>query len=428
MTRGRFVCHFRMTNETSPCHKEIGGEKMDKDCFKWVLNTASKKDSENSALTEFLSTEEITKVQSYHSRFDKYEPTPLVDLTNLAKHYGLEKIWVKDESYRLGLNAFKVLGAAYAIGKYLAQKLEVAIEDISFEQLKSEETKKKLGQITFTTATDGNHGRAVAWAAQQLGQKAVVYMPKGSSQERLNAILETGAQASITDLNYDDAVRLSADNATKYGWKIIQDTAWEGYEEVPTWIMQGYATMAHEIQQQLMDQNMDKPTHIFLQAGVGSFAGAILGYYTDLFGENRPVTMVVEPRLADCIYKSALINDGKPHAVTGDMQTIMAGLACGEPNPIAWNILREYGHAYFSCDDYVTERGMRILANPLSNDKKVISGESGAVGMGLLSLLLESDKFRELREQLKLNSSSRVLIISTEGDTDPDSYRRILWG
>ena len=400
---------------------------MKKNNFNWILSANSRKSIEEKASADFLSVEEIRTVQNYHSKFEQYKPTPLVDLKELAKYFKVEKLWVKDESYRLGLNAFKVLGAAYAMGKFIAGKLGVDIKDISFKQLKSKETREKLGQMTFTTATDGNHGRAVAWAAQQLGQKAVVYMPKGSSEERLNAILETGAEASITDLNYDGAVRLAAENAKKYGWHVIQDTAWEGYKEIPTWIMQGYATLAHEIQGQLKEQNIHKPTHIFLQAGVGSFAGAIQGYYADLFGEERPISIVVEPDKADCIYLSAKINDGSPYAVTGDMDTIMAGLACGEPNPIGWNILRDYADAYFSCEDYVAERGMRILANPLKGDTRIISGESGAVGLGLLSLIIENECYKELREQLRIDQSSRIVIISTEGDTDPDSYRRILW-
>ncbi len=395
--------------------------------FKWVFNHNYKESTSTGVSTNFLSSNEISKAVEYHAKFEDYKPTPLVDLKNLAEFWEVDKIWVKDESYRYGLNAFKVLGAFYAIGKFMAQKLGVSIENISFEEMKSEATKKKLGQITFATATDGNHGRAVAWAAAQLGQKAVVYMPKGSSVERLKAIQTTGAEASITDLNYDDAVRLAAENAKKYGWQVVQDTAWEGYEEIPTWIMQGYATLAHEVVEELKTRNEEKPTHIFLQAGVGSFAGAIQGYFTDLYKENRPISIIVEPDKADCYYLSAKINDGKPHAVTGDMDTIMAGLACGKPSPVGWKIINDYSQVCFSCDDYVTEKGIRILANPLKNDSKIISGESGAVGMGLLSLLM-TDEYSELRKMLKLDNESRILIISTEGDTDTDSYRRILWG
>ncbi|MFT9498185.1 diaminopropionate ammonia-lyase [Anaerosolibacter sp.] len=396
--------------------------------LQWVINRQARNTQDKKANPGFLSTDEIDQARSFHRKFESYQPTPCISLDQLAAYLGVDKLWVKDESYRFGLNAFKVLGASYAIGKFLANKLNTDIKELSFERLKSKETRDKLGEITFTTATDGNHGRAVAWAARELGQKAVVYMPKGSSQERLNAILATGAEASITDLNYDDAVRLAAENAEKFGWHVIQDTAWEGYEEVPGWIMQGYGTIGAEVQEQLKEQGIEKPTHIILQAGVGSFAGAIQGYYAALFGEDRPITIILEPEKAACIYKSAQIGNGKPHAVTGDLNTIMAGLACGEPNPIGWEILRDYSDAYFSCCDYIAEKGIRVLANPLPGDMKIISGESGAVGIGLMNMLREDQRYEHLLEALKITKDARILVISTEGDTDPESYRRILWG
>ncbi|MDF2547551.1 MAG: threonine dehydratase biosynthetic [Anaerosolibacter sp.] len=396
--------------------------------LQWIINRQARNTQDKKANPGFLSTDEIDQARNFHRKFESYQPTPCISLDQLAAYLEVDKLWVKDESYRFGLNAFKVLGASYAIGKFLANKLNTDIKELSFERLKAKETRDKLGEITFTTATDGNHGRAVAWAARELGQKAVVYMPKGSSQERLNAILATGAEASITDLNYDDAVRLAAENAEKFGWHVIQDTAWEGYEEVPGWIMQGYGTIGAEVQEQLKEQGIEKPTHIILQAGVGSFAGAIQGYYAALFGEDRPITIILEPEKAACIYKSAQIGDGKPHAVTGDLNTIMAGLACGEPNPIGWEILRDYSDAYFSCCDYIAEKGIRVLANPLPGDMKIISGESGAVGIGLMNMLREDQRYEHLLEVLKITKDARILVISTEGDTDPESYRRILWG
>lgn len=396
--------------------------------LQWIINRQARQTNDKKVSPDFLSTDEIDQARNFHRKFESYQPTPCISLDQLAAYLGVDKLWVKDESYRFGLNAFKVLGASYAIGKFLANKLNTDIKELSFERLKSKETRDKLGEITFTTATDGNHGRAVAWAARELGQRAVVYMPKGSSQERLNAILATGAEASITDLNYDDAVRLAAENAEKFGWQVIQDTAWEGYEEVPSWIMQGYGTIGAEVQEQLKEQGIEKPTHIILQAGVGSFAGAIQGYYAALFGEDRPITIILEPEKAACIYKSAQIGDGKPHAVTGDLNTIMAGLACGEPNPIGWELLRDYSDAYFSCSDYIGEKGIRVLANPLDGDMKVISGESGAVGVGLMAMLREDHRYDHLLEVLKITKDARILVISTEGDTDPESYRRILWG
>jgi diaminopropionate ammonia-lyase len=300
------------------------------------------------------------------------------------------------------------------------------ISELSFEKLRSKDIKEKLGHITFVTATDGNHGRGIAWAAKQLGQKSVVFMPKGSSEVRLNNIKKEGAEATITDLNYDDAVRLANRYADEHDGVLIQDSAWEGYEKIPTWIMQGYVTLIDEALEQIKNIGKDMPTHVFLQAGVGSFAGAVQAYIAKVLGNERPITAIIEPNKAACIYKSAKINDGEPHAVTGAMPTIMAGLACGEPSTVAWKILRDYSDMYISCSDYVTAEAMRILGNPLKGDPKVISGESGAVGIGILNLILQKDDFKGIAEKLNINSKSNILVISTEGDTDPDNYRKVL--
>ena len=376
---------------------------------------------------DFLCDEEIKKAKNFHESFPQYTKTPLVKLDNLAKNLNVGGIYIKDESYRFGLNAFKVLGGSFAMGKYLAGKLNKDISELSFEKLTDEETRKELGEITYVTATDGNHGRGVAWTANQLKQKSVVYMPKGSSLTRLENIKKEGAKASITDMNYDDAVRLASENAEKNGWLIVQDTAWEGYEEIPTWIMQGYGTMALEACEQLKECGVERPTHVFVQAGVGSLAGAVQGYFASVYKEDCPITVVVESDLADCLYKSALAGDGEPRFVGGDMQTIMAGLACGEPNTIGWEVLRSYTSMFVSCPDWVAANGMRILGNPLKGDKRVISGESGAVSAGLIHSIMTSDDMKNLREQLKLNKDSIVLLFSTEGDTDPDKYRSIVW-
>ena len=377
------------------------------------------------ASVDFISEVTIKKVNEFHKGFDEYSVTPLHNLEGLANRFGVKNIFLKDESYRFGLNAFKVLGGAYAIGHYLADKLGVDISEVSFEYLRSKEVKEKLGEITFVTATDGNHGRGVAWAANQLGQKSVVYMPRGSSPIRLNNIRKEGSDASIIDGNYDDAVALSDKMAKKNGWVVIQDTAWEGYENIPTWIMQGYGTLIYEALNQLEEYGIDKPTHVFLQAGVGSFAGAILGYLVDKFKEERPITVIMEPEDANCLYLSSL--SGKREIVEGDMPTIMAGLACGAPNTVSYEILKDYADGYLSCPDYVAARGMRILASPLKGDPQVISGESGAVGTGVITLLMERDEYKEIRASLKLDENSVVLVISTEGDTDPKKYRDIVW-
>lgn len=390
----------------------------------WKSNTMK---SEEKADLNFLSEKEIEKARRFHKSFPQYTKTPLVSLDNLAEKLGVGGIYIKDESYRFGLNAFKVLGASYAMSKYLAQRLGMDISELDYEKLTSEEIRKQLGEITFVTATDGNHGRGVAWTAAQLKQKSVVYMPKGSSLTRLENIRKEGAEASIMDMNYDDAVRLAAENAKKYGWVVVQDTAWEGYEDIPSWIMQGYGTMAAEALEQLNSSGVERPTHIFLQAGVGSFAAAVQGYLASIFKDDCPTTVIVEADEAACLYKSALQGDGKPQTVTGDMPTIMAGLACGEPNIIAWEVLKSYSSMFVSCPDWVAAKGMRMLGNPIKGDEKVISGESGAVTLGLVAAIMTRNELKDLREALKLDENSRVLLFSTEGDTDPDKYRSIVW-
>ena len=393
--------------------------------IKWKVNNLPKGDKEN--CIKFLNEEEITKVRNFHKSFPQYKETPLANLEGLAKKLGVAGVYVKDESYRFGLNAFKVLGGSYSMGKYLAQRLDTDISELGYDKLTSDEIKEKLGEITFFTATDGNHGRGVAWTANKLGQKSVVLMPKGSSEFRLNKIKGEGADASITDLNYDDAVRLANDyaEADDHG-VMVQDTAWDGYEEIPAWIMQGYGTMAQEAIEQLKEYGVDRPTHVFVQAGVGSLAGAVQGYVASVYDEC-PITVVVEADEADCYYKSAEAGDGKPRFVGGDMPTIMAGLACGEPNTIGFEVLKNHAAAFVSAPDWVSAKGMRTLGNPLNGDAKVISGESGAVTTGLLIAAMEREDLADLRKDLKLDENSRILLISTEGDTDPDKYRSIVW-
>ena len=359
------------------------------------------------------------KAMKFHRSFPDYDITPLADLKNLAQKLGVSSVCVKDESKRFSLNAFKVLGCSFAIGQILAQKLGTTIDRLSYEILIRKDTRVKLGDITFVTATDGNHGRAVAYTAERLRQKSVVYMPAGSSLERLENIRVFGADAMITDLNYDDTVRLAKSAAEQNGWILTQDTAWEGYETIPTWIMQGYTTMAHEAMKQLAEV----PTHVFLQAGVGSMAGAVTAYFAARYGEKRPIITIVEPDKADCIYRTAKANDGTLHTVTGKMDTIMSGLACGEPCTIGWNILRDHADHFISVPDSVAENGMRILAYPDGEDEKIISGESGAVTIGLLAEIAKND---ELRSTLKLDANSRILCFSTEGDTDKKSYQKII--
>ena len=390
--------------------------------IKWVLNQMPKSEDRHLGV---MSTEHVAKAHTFHRSFPQYTVTPLAKLDGMAAWLGLSSLSVKDESYRFGLNAFKVLGGSFAMARYIAGELGKDVSELSYDYLTSSDFRRDFGQATFFTATDGNHGRGVAWAANKLGQKAVVHMPKGSAKSRFDNIAKEGAQVTIEEVNYDDCVRMAAAEAaqTEHG-VVVQDTAWEGYEEIPSWIMQGYGTMAGEAAEQLEE----KPTHVFVQAGVGSLAGAVVGYFANLYPNDPPKFVVMEAQIADCLYQGAVAGDGNPRIVGGDLQTIMAGLACGEPNTISWDILRNHADAFVSCPDWVSAKGMRMLAAPVKGDPAVTSGESGAVGMGLISTLMRDKDYRELKEALGLDQNSRVLMFSTEGDTDPEKYRKIVWG
>lgn len=375
---------------------------------------------------DFLNPEKMKGVKKFHSSIRGYKPTPLHNLKNLANYLGVKNIYIKDESYRFNLNSFKSLGGSYAIAKILAEKLGKDIKKISFDYLKSENVKNKLGKLTFTTATDGNHGRGVAWAASKLGHQAVIYLPKNSAKHRVKAIEALGAKAIVTNLDYDDTVDFVLQKAEAENWILVQDTARTEYLKIPHWIMQGYTTMVQEVELQLELEALEKPTHLFLQAGVGSMAAAILGYYQNINDKN-PITTIIEPKEAACLYESAAAADSKAHKASGNLKTDMAGLACGEANPIAWNILRDYADFFISCSDYPAARAMRILANPIAEDDRIISGESGAVGLGVLALLMEKKKLKSLKEKLQLDQNSTLLFFNTEGATDKVNYRKIVW-
>ena len=411
-----------MRAEDSPGRPGHGMEETQMDAIKWAANQMPK--SEDKWLG-VMSEEEVAKARAFHQSFPQYTVTPLTALPGMARRLGLGGLWVKDESYRFGLNAFKVLGGSFAMARYIAQKTGRDVSEMSYDYLTSDKLKEEFGQATFFTATDGNHGRGVAWAANKLGQKAVVHMPKGSSQTRFDNIAKEGAQVTIEEVNYDDCVRMAAaEAAATPNGVVVQDTAWYGYEEIPSWIMQGYGTMAAEADEQLGQA----PTHIFIQAGVGSLAGAVQGYFANRYPDHPPKVVVMEARAADCLYQGAKAGDGDPRFVTGDLQTIMAGLACGEPNTIGWDILRNHTAFFVSCPDWVSALGMRLLAAPVKGDAPVTSGESGAVGMGLIAALMKGESCRELRKALELDENSRVLLFSTEGDTDPEKYQKIVWG
>ena len=395
------------------------------DGLKWTVNHVPGSDDK---FLDLMSEENVTKANEFHKSFPQYSVTPLQKLSALASYLGVKGIYCKDESYRFGLNAFKVLGGSYAMGRYIAKELGRDISQLPYNVLSSDKLREEFGQATFFTATDGNHGRGVAWAAKRLGQKAVVRMPKGTTKTRFDNIAKEGAEVTIEEVNYDDCVRMAAEEAAKTEHGIIvQDTAWAGYEEIPSWIMQGYGTLVLEADKQLKENGVDRPTHVFVQAGVGSLAGAVVGYFAHKYKENPPVMVVCEASAADCLYRSAVQADGNLVNVTGDLQTIMAGLACGEGNTIGWDILKNHVTVFASCPDWMSAKATRIYANPLENDPHIISGESGSVPLGLAYTALHDEDAKDLKEALKLDENSNILVISTEGDTDPVRYREIVW-
>jgi diaminopropionate ammonia-lyase len=395
--------------------------------IEWVANRRARSIAKSEAVSTTFPPGAFEQARIFHRQIPGYRPSPLRALPGLAAMLSVGGVWVKDESQRLNLNSFKVLGGSFAIYQFIRKELGLEGEDLSYEQLVDEATREKIGNITFATATDGNHGRGVAWGASKLGCNAVVYVHKDTSLPRIRAIEDYGAEVRVVNGNYDDAVRQASVDADANGWQIISDTSWEGYTDIPSWVMQGYTTMLSEAQEQLAGTGIIKPTHVFVQAGVGALAAATTGFYSSRFGAERPTTIVVEPSEAKCLFHSAKIGDGIPHEIHGDLHTIMAGLACGEPSPIAWSILWDTVDAFVSCPDYVAAKGMRVYGVPLHGDPFIVSGESGAVTLGALMFAADYAEFHEFKEYIGLGPDSQILLINSEGNTDPEYFRRVVW-
>lgn len=371
-----------------------------------------------------MSKEEVTKARNFHRTFPQYQETPLRSLKQMASYLGLGTVAVKDESFRYGLNSFKALGGAYAMGRFLADEVGRDISELSYSVLTDAHFLKTLAPCTFFSATDGNHGRGVAWTARMLHQRCVILMPKGTAKSRFDNIRTLGAEVTIEDLNYDECVRKAARLAEETPHSVIvQDTSWPGYFDIPSWIMQGYGVMADEAAEQLGT----RPTHVFVQAGVGCMAGAVTGYFSALYPDNPPKIIVVEPHAADCMYRSNEKGDGSRVIVEGDMDSCMAGLACGEPCEIGWDLFRNHATGFISGEDRMTLRGMRMLAGCFRDDPHITSGESGAATFGALATIMMEDCYSDIRRELGLGPDSTVLCFSTEGDTDPVHYKQVVW-
>ena len=391
--------------------------------IEFIVNRNARSNDKNKTCTTSFSPHIARSVRRFHESFPAYLPTPLVRLGGLARYLGVKTVMVKDESRRFGLNAFKALGTTYALGRIIAKRLRLPDDDLTYAVLTSPEVRRLLQGVVVATATDGNHGRGLAWAAREMGCRAVVFVPRGTSAARKNAIRKLGAELVVVPGTYDEAVARAAERSAREGWTLVQDTAWDGYTEIPETIMQGYLTIMDEVMEQTHGV---MPGHMLVQCGVGSLAAAMQAYVVEAGGAMRPVFAVVEPIAAACFFASIRRNCGCPKTIEGAVRTIMAGLACGTPSIIAWNILRDYADIFVACSDAVSVSGMRVLGNPRKGDVAVVSGESGAVTVGVLVSVTEQQHPPGLKDALALNEDADVLLISTEGDTDPASYRRII--
>jgi diaminopropionate ammonia-lyase len=340
-----------------------------------------------------LAAEEVARREI--SSWPGYAPTPLRDLQSIARELGLAAVAFKEEQHRFGLRSFKALGGAYAVKKLAAAP--------------------GGPPAAVCCATDGNHGRSVAWGAREAGLRCVIYVHEGVSEGRAQAIRGFGAEVRRVGGNYDDSVRIAAADAAREGWTVVSDTSWEGYQDIPRDVMQGYGVMVGEAIAQ-GGGGARPPTHVFVQGGVGGIAAATVAHLWERFGAARPRVVVVEPDKADCLTRSA--EQGRVVHLSGDLDTIMAGLSCGEPSPLAWAVLDPGADAFMAIGDAAIAPAMRALAA-----LGVVGGESGVAGLAGLRIAATD---RAMRAALGLDASSRVLLFGTEGATDPALYEELV--
>jgi len=367
----------------------------------------------------FLQTDEMTE---FHRALPGYKPTPLVTLPGLARKLGVGEILVKDESHRFGIKAFKALGASFAIYRFLKKEWKSRFsEPFSPLLFQDREAMDRLGAYTFCAATDGNHGKAVAWTAGKLGQKAIIYMPDNTVQPRIDAITSEGAEVRLAGRTFDDCVERCTADAAENGWQEIADTAYPGYMDIPRAIVLGYSTVFRELEESINREGVADVDLVFLPAGVGGLSSAGASYYTLKYGKKRPKLVCVEPVESDCFLESIVNGGGEPIFTKGDQLSIMAGLNCGMPSLVAWPIMKDACEFYLAIpDDYVAP-AIRAYYN-----EGVTSGESGCATLAGLLALTEERELEEACQRLGLNSSSRILLINTEGDTDPVNYGKIV--
>lgn len=353
----------------------------------------------------------------FHKRLPGYAPTPLIESPQLARQLGVGNIWIKDETRRFEMPSFKILGTSWAVYRALMSRLDKEFESWeTFDDLAR--IFAPLRPLTLVAATDGNHGRAVAHMAALLGFDSHIYVPCGMAESRINAIKNEGAKVTIVNGTYDEAVRQSALEQDD-SHVVISDTSWPGYEEIPTWVIEGYATIFQEVDEQLARQYQPGPDLVLVQIGVGALAAAVVQHYRDADSFSSPKIAGVEPTTAACMLASMQAN--RIVSLTTPPSTIMAGLNCDTPSLIAWPIVSKGVDLFISIEDEWACQGMRRFAS-----LGLVSGETGAAGIGGLLALLLNPALNAERASLGINSSTRILVICTEGATDPVAYEQIV--
>lgn len=370
---------------------------------------------------QVLSLDGFGKAQAEITSWPGYKPTPLLPLNGLAGRLGVAKVLYKDEGQRLGLKSFKAIGGSYAVlmvlKDYLAAKHGLA--NVTVADLVAGKYRNEVAGVTVASATDGNHGRSVAWGAQMFGATCVIYLHSHVSQAREREIARFGAKIVRVEGHYDDSVSACAADSAKNGWVLVADTSSDPKARVPSLIMQGYSLIADEVLKQT--EAAGRPTHVFIQAGVGGLAAAFGAHYWELFGKDRPRLIVVEPIKADCVFRS--IAAGQPAMVPGDTNTVMACLAAGQVSAPAWVVMQHTVDDVIALPEDAAPDAMRALAAGIDGDPAIVAGESGcAATAGLIAVALDP----KLKQALGLGADSRVLVIGSEGATDEDAYQRIV--
>ncbi|MEO1494082.1 MAG: diaminopropionate ammonia-lyase [Pseudomonadota bacterium] len=352
--------------------------------------------------------------------WDGYAETPLISLTDLAEALDLGEVLYKHEGPRFGLGSFKALGGAYAVSRVLQREISrIEGREVPLDEIRDGKFAHHTAGITFISATDGNHGRSVAWGAGRFGAPCRIYIHAEVSAYREKVLGELGAEVIRVDGDYDETVEQTRKDAEEHGWLIVSDTSWPGYVEPPREVMAGYGLMAREVVRALPEA----PTHVFLQGGVGGLAAAVAAVFAQEWGEAAPRVVIVEPELAPCLIASARANGLT--AVKIEEETIMAGLSCGEPSELAWNVLSRLAGDYMTIPEAVVGPTVRMLARPSGAQPAIEAGESGVAGLcGMISAAVQAP----LRDRLALDGDARVVLMGSEGVTDPHVFADLMAG